>query len=142
MNTVNKVNKLSILFTFGGLAYVLIEMIYRGYSHPSMFLLGGLCFVLIGELNERVYTWEMSLISQMFISSVIVTSLEFISGLILNIWLGLGIWDYSNQPYNLLGQICLLFFNLWFILSIVAIVLDDYLRYRLFRERIHRYKIL
>lgn len=115
MNTVNKVNKLSILFTFGGLAYVLIEMIYRGYSHPSMFLLGGLCFVLIGELNERVYTWEMSLISQMFISSVIVTSLEFISGLILNIWLGLGIWDYSNQPYNLLGQICLLFFNLWFI---------------------------
>jgi uncharacterized membrane protein len=139
---INKLNKLSILFVIGGLAYVLIEIIYRGYSHPSMFLVGGLCFVLIGELNERVYTWEMALVSQMFISSIIVTILEFISGLILNVWLGLGVWDYSSQPYNLLGQICLLFFNLWFLLSIVGIVLDDFLRYKLFREPIHKYKIL
>ena len=91
------------------------------------------CFVLIGDINEFI-PWNMPLILQGAIGSGIVTVLELVSGIILNLWLGLGIWDYSNMPFNLLGQICLPFTLLWVALSIVAVALDDWLRYWLFGE--------
>jgi uncharacterized membrane protein len=137
----NKVIKLFTLFIIGGISYILVEMLFRGYSHFSMFILGGLCFVLIGQLNEK-YTWEMSIISQMVISSLIITSLELITGLIVNVWLKLGVWDYSKQPYNFMGQICLLFSNLWVLLSLIGIILDDWIRYKLYKEEKPHYKIL
>lgn len=123
----------AFLFGVGGLIYYGIEILYRGYSHPAMVLVGGICFLLCGELNE-VLPWEMPLPLQMLICSVMITAVEFLSGLILNIWLGLAIWDYSGLPFHILGQICLPFMVAWFLLSAVAIVLDDYLRYWLFHE--------
>ena len=123
-----------ILFAAGGCIYYLIEMLFRGYSHWTMMVLGGICFVLIGKINESFFTERMPLLRQGIIGACIVTALEFVSGLILNVWLGLDIWDYSNQPYNVMGQICLLFSMLWILLSIVAVVVDDWLRYILFGE--------
>ena len=137
---INNVIKYSFLFITGGFAYGMIENISRGYSHISMFIAGGLCFVLIGLLNE-VFSWRMSIISQMFFSSIIITVIEFITGVIVNLWLGLEVWDYSPLPYNILGQVSLLFTNLWFFLSLFAILLDDYLRYYFFNEEKPRYKI-
>ena len=77
---------------------------------------------------------------QMFICAVGITAIEFLSGYILNIVLGLGIWDYSNMPFNIIGQICLPFTVAWYILSLLAIVLDDHLRYWIFGEEKPRYK--
>lgn len=139
-NAVSRLIQFLTLFIIGGSVYVMIELAFRGRSHWTMFLLGGLCFYLIGLINE-FYPWDMPLISQMFISSIIITTLEFIFGVILNIWLKLGIWDYSNMPYNLCGQICLLFSILWFLLSSVAIILDDFIRWKLFGEEKPRYHI-
>lgn len=129
------------IFLIGGAAYVLIELLYRGHSHISMFILGGLLFLLIGLLNEFCFSWDMALISQMFISMIIVTLFELITGLILNVWLGLSIWDYYKQPFNLCGQICLLYSNIWFLLSLPAILLDDLLRDKWFGEDRKQYKI-
>lgn len=125
--------KHAVLALCGGCVYFLIEMAWRGHSHWTMAVLGGVCFVLIGDINEFI-PWNMPLILQGAIGSGIVTVLELASGIILNLWLGLGIWDYSNMPFNLLGQICLPFTLLWVALSIVAVVLDDWLRYWLFGE--------
>lgn len=125
--------KHAVLALCGGCVYFLIEMAWRGHSHWTMAVLGGACFVLIGDINEFI-PWNMPLILQGAIGSGIVTVLELVSGIILNLWLGLGIWDYSNMPFNLLGQICLPFTLLWVALSIVAVVLDDWLRYWLFGE--------
>lgn len=129
------------IFLIGGAAYVLIELLYCGHSHISMFILGGLLFLLIGLLNEFCFSWDMALISQMFISMIIVTLFELITGLILNVWLGLGIWNYYKQPFNLCGQICLLYSNIWFLLSLPAILLDDLLRDKWFGEDRKQYKI-
>lgn len=68
------------------------------------------------------------------IGACFITAMELVSGLILNVWLGLGIWDYSAIPLNFMGQICLPFSILWVLLSVVAVVLDDWLRYWLFGE--------
>ena len=106
-----------------------------------MFILGGLCFILMGLLNE-VFKWDTPLLIQMGISAIIITVGEFITGCIVNLWLGLNVWDYSNLPFNILGQICLLFTILWFFISIVGIVLDDYIRFYFFKEEKPRYKLV
>ena len=133
--------KYLLLFFLGGFLYGAIEIVSRGYSHISMFIAGGLCFIGIGELNE-VLPKSTALTSQMLFSSVIVTVIEFATGMVVNVWLGLDIWDYSNQPFNLYGQICLLYSIYWFFLSLPAILLDDYLRYRLFGDEKPTYKII
>ena len=127
------------LFIMGGILYYLIEIIWRGYSHFSMFFVGGLCFVLIGKINEYI-SWETPVYIQSILGSIIITTIEFISGCILNIWLRLDVWDYSNIPFNLLGQICLPFSILWVFISFAAILIDDYIRYFFFGEEKPRYK--
>lgn len=128
----------SILGILGGLLYLLIEIAWRGYTHWTMFLVGGICFVLIGLINE-VFPWEMPLWQQMASACLLVTIVELIAGIVLNMWLGLGIWDYSQMPFNFMGQICLPYMGLWFLLSMPAIVLEDYLHYWLFQEDKPRY---
>ncbi len=136
----NKTLKYILLFFVGGYSYCGIEILFRGYSHISMLIAGGICFILIGLLNE-IFTDKISIISQMVISAFIITAVEFIVGLIVNVWLKLNVWDYSNMPYNFMGQICLLFTNIWFFLSLGAILLDDYLKYFLLGEEKPDYKI-
>jgi len=136
----NSVLKYVMLFFTGGFLYGGLEIIFRGYSHISMLAAGGICFILIGLINE-LFSWDIALISQMVISSFIITAVEFIFGLIVNVWLGLNVWDYSQRPYNLMGQVCILFSVIWFFLSPFAIILDDYLRYYLLGEEKPRYKI-
>lgn len=137
----NKLLKYYTLGTLGGTVYVFIELMWRGYSHWSMFLLGGICFIALGLINE-VIPWGMPLTAQMFIGCVIITALEFITGCIVNLWLGWDVWDYSDLPYNLLGQISLKSSIGWYFLSAVGIVFDDWLRYIFFGEEKPRYTII
>ena len=120
--------KNSVIFFIFGVSYVFLEVFYRGHSDISMFFVGGLCGLLIGLINE--ITPKMPVLLQMLLGSVIVTFIEFVTGYILNIKLGLHIWDYSNLRFNILGQVSLLFSALWFLLSFFVIQLDDFLRNR------------
>lgn len=129
------------LFAFGGLLYYLLEILWRGYSSISMFIVGGICFLLIGLINNYL-SFNTPLWKQQLIAAVIVTIIEFATGIIVNKWLGLNIWDYSSIPFNLLGQISLKYSIFWFLLSLPAIVLDDYLRYWLFDEEKPYYKLI
>lgn len=122
-----------VLWGIGGLLYVLCELVFRGRSHWTMFIVGGLCFWLIGLINE-VIPWEMPIWQQCIIGSVIITAVEFAAGCIINIGLGWQVWDYSGLPFNILGQVCLPFTVLWGFLAAAGIILDDYLRYWLFGE--------
>jgi uncharacterized membrane protein len=128
------------LFLTGGILYFYMEIIYRGYSHYSMILCGGMCFYLVGGLNQ----WsrrELPFLIQMLLGAIIITGLEFLTGVLVNLWLGLSVWDYSYMPFNLLGQICLPYSILWLLLSAVIILLDDFLRYRLFDEEKQQYRL-
>ena len=98
----------AFIWALGGTCYYFLEIALRGYSHWSMFVLGGavLCFATFqGVLMQ----WSEPLWMQAGRGVVLVTALEFITGLIVNKWLNLGIWDYSDQPFQLWGQICLPF---------------------------------
>ncbi len=127
------------LFLVGGAFYYALEVLFRGYSFLAMAGCGGLCFIICGVINEKSRC--MPLVLQQLIAASGITVIEFIFGLILNVWLGLNMWDYSNMPGNILGQICPQFMVLWFFLSAVGIILDDVIRWRLFGEEKPHYHL-
>lgn len=129
----NKIFQYLCLLYFGGSSYVTMEVFWRQYSHWSMFILGALCFVILGLINE-VIPWRISIEVQALIGSGIITALEFITGCIVNLYLGLDIWNYSDMPLNLLGQICLPYSLIWIFISGIAIILDDCFKYIIFDE--------
>lgn len=139
--THKRLNKHLCLFDTGGVLYLAIEIVWRGRSHWSMFLLGGLCFVCLGLINE-VIPWETALWKQILIGAGIITALEFITGCIVNLWLELGVWDYSGIPGNFLGQICPQYALLWIPVSAAGIVLDDWIRYWKFGEDRPHYRLI
>ena len=133
--------KMFALFIIGGLIYFVLEMLFRGRSHWTMVVVGGVCFLICGAINE-IFDYDMSLLKQGMICAALVTGVELIAGIIINLWMGLNVWDYSNMPLNLFGQICLPFSLLWVGLGIVAVIVDDYLRYWLFGEEKPHYKLI
>ena len=130
-----------ILFVVFGLIYYSIELWTRGYSHPAMIVVGGICGVIVGLINEN-FDYDIPLLWQMFAGAFIITVIEFISGLILNVWFELDIWDYSLKPLNAYGQICLENSIYWYFLSGIAIILDDFIRWKFFDEEKPKYKLL
>ena len=140
MEKLKQLLKYLFLFIFGGFLYYGIEILWRGYSHVSMFILGGLCFIYAGIQNEFI-SWEKPLILQVLqVESFIIIG-EFLTGLIVNKWLELNVWDYSSVPFNIMGQVCLPYALLFIPLALVAIVLDDYIRYWIFNEEKPRYTL-
>lgn len=137
----NNFLKYILFFFIGGFAYGGIEIIYRGYSHISMLIAGGICFILIGLING-VFSGERSFINLMFISAAIITLVEFVVGLIVNVWLNLNVWDYSVQPFNFMGQVCIRYSLYWFFLSPIAIYMDNILHRYILREEKHQYEVL
>lgn len=133
--------KYGFLYCVGGSTYYGIEILWRGYSHWTMFCLAGMCFIFAGLLNE-IESWETPLWRQILQALGFTLTGEFLCGCVVNLWLGWGVWDYSNVTFNLLGQICLPYALLWTPLILVAIVLDDYLRYWFFGEEKPRYKLI
>lgn len=127
------------LFCMGGGLYVLIELAVRGRSHWSMALLGGTCFFTIGLINER-FCRNLGLFWQMLLGGGIITLLELVTGLLVNVWQGWGVWDYSDMPLNLWGQICLPYSLLWAVIALGAVLLDDWLRKKLFGESRPKYR--
>ena len=132
--------KYIFLAWFGGSAYVTMEVFARARSHWSMFVLAAVVFISVGMLNE-LFSWETSLVWQVLIGVAVATLAELLTGLVVNVWLGWGVWDYSDMPGNIMGQICPQYTALWLPLTLVAILLDDFIRWRFFDEEKPHYTL-
>lgn len=109
-----------ILFTIGGVVYGLIEILWRKYTHWSMIITGGVCFIVLYRMFKKLT--ECSMAIKCVIGSTIITTIEFIAGYIFNICLKLRVWDYSKMPMNFCGQICLLYSVLWGFLTVPIVL--------------------
>lgn len=107
------------MWLFGGALYYCVELLYRGHSHWSMFLLGGGCFWWIDFVCEKMNVIK-NVFGKMALSAIGITFLEWITGCVLNIWMKMDIWDYSKLPMQIMGQVCLIFSFFWFLLSFPA----------------------
>ncbi len=110
---------LVLVFVFGSFVYGALEILWRGYTHPTMLVLGGACLAFIYFFEGR-YGNSISFILRNLLYAIIITLAELAFGIILNMWLGLGVWDYSELPLDFAGQICVPFSLLWFLLSVVC----------------------
>jgi uncharacterized membrane protein len=111
--------KQTAMFFLGGTGYVGLEYLWRGRSHISMFLAGGICFLLLGKLEKTVHRPPLKAAAGM----LSVTGVEFLFGLAVN--RDHTVWDYRRQPCNILGQVCPQFMLLWLPLSIFAMKLHN-----------------
>lgn len=137
-----KVNKNLILFLFGFMAYVTIEVLYRGYSFWEMGICGGIAILLLDKINNKI-SWDIDILIQGACGSLIITFFEYVIGeLFLNGVLPV-MWDYSNVFLNYKGIICLPFSLAWVVLSIMAVVIADAINYYLLddEEVVPSYKL-
>ncbi len=121
--------KVMTLLAVGAALYSAIEILWRGFTHWTMALTGGLCLCGIYYTNEKL-TCKSS--TKCVFCSLFITVVEFTAGVILNLKLHMRIWDYSRLPFNLLGQICLLYSFFWFLLSFPALRLCNYIKENFF----------
>ena len=124
--------KQAVLFYLGGCAYMGLELLWRGRSHGSMFIAGGTCFLLIGQLNQ--VRPKLALPLRAVAGAGIVTMVELGIGLLCN--RNFEVWDYREQAGNFLGQICPAFTVLWIPVSLLALGLHSLLSRRM--DRISR----
>ena len=114
--------KNSILFCLGGTAYVIVELCWRGRSDGSMFLLGGMCFMIVGGKIAAVTQLPLAL--RLVAGATVITALELLTGLVVN--RDYRVWDYRTMPLQFLGQICLSYSLLWIPVSLGAMHLYDW----------------
>ncbi|MBQ8588645.1 MAG: hypothetical protein IJ454_04550 [Clostridia bacterium] len=104
------------IFLMGAAGYSGIEVLWRGYTHWTMSLCGGFCFLMIYFLNDILIS--ESIFFRCFAGSAVITAVELIVGVTVNMILKWNVWDYSSVPFNFMGQICLPYSILWFFLCI------------------------
>ena len=120
---IKKTKKYSLLFILGAIGYAAIETIWRGYTHWSMMIAGGVCFVLFSIVANRMK--DKHILAKAGVCAVGVTAIEFVFGVVFNLWLKMDVWDYSNMPLNILGQICPIFSLIWVGIAVAFLPLAD-----------------
>lgn len=128
-----KYYKFIFFWLLGGSIYYFFEIIFRGFSHWSMFILGGMCLAFF-YYQGKLMKWKESLVKQTIRCMVFVTAMEFITGIIVNKYWGMDVWDYSEMPFQLFGQICLPFAMIFGGLSVMGIIMSGYMAYWFFGE--------
>lgn len=114
------VGKYIIIFGLGAFIYGAIEVIVRGYTHWTMALTGGAVMALFMLINR---SRDVNILLRCLLGALVITSLEFAVGAVVNLGLGWDVWNYSEKPFNIMGQICPLFTLGWFALSLPGFML-------------------
>lgn len=122
-----------IMFSIGFFLYSLIEVLFRGYTYFMMGILGGIILLLVDSINNNL-SWDIDLIWQGIIGSFAITTCELLLGEIFRKINIPAMWDYSNMPFNYDGVICLPFSIIWICISIVGILVADFINYYIFKE--------
>ena len=112
-----KLSQLLFSFLMGYFCYSLIEIVMRGYTHWTMSLTGGTVLTILYAINSRR---TMTLIRSCIIGTIMITAIELTVGIFDNVIMHWNVWDYSDMPFNFLGQICIPFSAFWFVLYIPA----------------------
>lgn len=118
-----------IIFSVGAIGYGLIEILWRGYTHWSMLCAGGLSFCGLSAIAQKFKT--AGFIIKSLLGGALITAIEFIFGIIFNIIFKKNVWDYSRMPFNLFGQICMLYSSFWVIISFFTIPLASLINKKL-----------
>ena len=134
---INKLIENTVLWMTGGLIYFYLEIAFRNYSHYSMIVCGGFCFVIVVTIGKYILETESDILKAvaliMFFGALVITTLELFTGIIVNMKLNMGVWDYSSMKYNVYGQICLTYTMIWALLSLLCVFVSNTIKKFLFK---------
>lgn len=105
-------------FLIGAAGYPLLEIAWRGRTHYSMAIAGGLSTVLL----HRISRTELRPCMQCVLGGISITAVEAVCGRIWN--KHHQVWDYRRMPLNWRGQVCLTYSLLWCGLAAIWLHLD------------------
>ncbi|MCI8649531.1 MAG: hypothetical protein HFG20_05380 [Anaerotruncus sp.] len=128
-----KFKEYATVYTIGSVAYSWLEVAWRGFTHWSMTLAGGVGFLLLYLTDWRLK--GRSLLERAAAGCAVLTSVEFLFGCVVNKLLRLDVWDYSKERGNLFGQVCPLYTILWFLLCIPVMPASRELREKLLHQQ-------
>lgn len=141
----SKAGKIITSCIIGGFFYVGVEILMRGYSHYSMFICGGLSFFLVGMTGKIILENSrrpgLAILAIMITGSLIITTLELVTGIMVNLMFDMNVWDYSDMDCNVLGQICPIFSVLWAMISLPCVYIDSMIRKYVYGENIEYIEI-
>ena len=132
----------TIIFIVSGFIYTALEILWRGYTHWTMFVCAGLCGLAMANINNNWLEFDTDFRIQIVASALVCTSMEFIFGMIFNG--DFTIWDYRGLwgTIHWLGdQVNILFFGVWMIISLFGLPFLDWMQWKLGLERKPYYRI-
>ncbi|MCC8016484.1 MAG: putative ABC transporter permease [Clostridiales bacterium] len=77
-----------------------------------MYFAAGLILLFLELISAEMK--KAPLFMKCLLGTIFITAVEFIFGCVFNLKYNFAVWDYSKQPFNILGQICLPFSLIWF----------------------------
>lgn len=125
----SKVKKDFVIFSIGGISYGAIEILWRKYTHWTMLIAGGVCFLILFKIFDKFN--QLTMIKKCLTGTGVITAVEFLCGCIVNIGFKMNVWDYSNLPFNIMGQICPIYSLIWAGLTVPISFICSFLRKRM-----------
>ena len=101
-STLKRLLECLLIFLSVGTVYFIMECIYKQrLSHWSMFCLSGVCGLIAMLLNDK-FTYEMDILLQVLICTIITTFLEYMVGITINKEYGA---EFFNTILSLIASI-------------------------------------
>jgi uncharacterized membrane protein len=123
---------------FNGIKYISL-MGYTSLWMLPVYFIGSFTLAII---NDIPWFYNKKMLIQTILGGLCLIIIEFISGVILNIYFKLNVWSYENDFCNLLGQIKLSTSIVWILAVPFFIFVIDFVDYALYREEKLRYGVL
>lgn len=140
LNTFQTFVVVAFLFFFGGILGWIIELFFRRFfdkTNPDRLWLNpgfltGPCLPVYGFGAVALFTLsflDASYIMRLgangiiyyvlmfFVMALVMTLIEFIAGIIFIKGMHIQLWDYSNEPGNIMGIVCIKFTFFWGVLA-------------------------
>ena len=105
-----------------------------GWTSIWMFFIGGFAGWFAGFIDTLRWFAGRKLWLKMLVCGAAITATELLSGLLLNSWLELALWDYRHSRYHLYGQISVRSATAFTTMAPFVLWLNNLLRHRLFDE--------
>ena len=129
-----------------GLLGLCLEVFWRGFdsllngditlsgtTYIWMFFVYGLA-VLLEPIHNKIFFWPVVIRGGVY--TLLIFSIEYLTGLLLRLILGTCPWNYGNEPLAINGLITLRFIPVWFFTGLLFEVVHNTLSKIRFTEKI------
>ena len=90
----------------------------RGFLYETICPMYGIAALVLIIISKKI-EGKGSIIKRILVATLWCSVLEYITSLILEICFGIRWWDYTKEPYNIQGRVCLAASIFWGILSVI-----------------------